>query len=131
MEDEDIREAVVAAIALTMQSFYAGTERIFYEIAKVVDQDVPASADWHRQLLEQMCVTIPTVRPAVIAEATLVDLDELRRFRHVVRSNYAYNLQSERVLQLTETLFACEQNLTQDIQKFIDFIVHAESLGAL
>jgi hypothetical protein len=119
VEDEDIREAIVAVIALMMQSFYTGAERISYEIAKVIDQDVPTGNDWRRQLLEQMCVAIPTVRPAVISESTLVNLNELRRFRHVVRSNYSYNLRAERVVKLMETLVDCEQSLTQDIQNFI------------
>ena len=119
VEDEDIRSALVSAIALNMQSFYTVAERIFYEIAKEVDGYVPVGADWHRHLLQQMSVEIPVVRQAVVSESTLVALDELRRFRHVVRSNYAYNLKSELVIKLSEMLLSCSQSLTQDIRKFM------------
>jgi len=102
-----------------MQSYYTGAERIFYEIAKEIDGDVPTGADWHKQLLEQLSVEIPTVRQAVLSEVTLVDLDEFRRFRHVVRSNYAHNLNPDLVIQLSEKLASCSQNLRQDIQVFM------------
>jgi len=118
-QDEDMQNALIAAIALNMQSYYTGAERIFYEIAKEIDGDVPTGADWHRQLLEQLSVEIPTVRQAVLSETTLVDLDEFRRFRHVVRSNYAHNLNPDLVIQLSEKLAICSQNLMQDIQVFM------------
>lgn len=117
-EDEDMQDALIAASALNMQSFYTGAERIFYEIAKEVDGFVPTGTDWHRQLLEQLSVEIPAVRQAVLSEQTLADLDEFRRFRHVVRSNYAYNLKSHLVLDLSEKLSRCSQHLIQDIQTF-------------
>jgi predicted nucleotidyltransferase len=75
--------------------------------------------DWHRQLLEQVSLEISTVRQAVLSEQTSVELDEFRRFRHVVRSNYAYNLKPEMVIRLSEKLLSCCQGLTQDIQKFL------------
>ena len=115
IQDEDIQDALIAASALNMQSFYTGAERIFYEIAKEVDESVPTGTDWHRQLLEQLSVAIPAVRQAVLSEQTLVDLDEFRRFRHVVRSNYAYNLKADLVIELSEKLSSCSQHLIQDI----------------
>jgi hypothetical protein len=118
-QDEDMQNALIAASALNMQSYYTGAERIFYEIAKEIDGDVPTGADWHRQLLEQLSVEIPTVRQAVLSETTLIDLDEFRRFRHVVRSNYAHNLNPDLVVQLSEKLAICSQNLMQDIQVFM------------
>ena len=49
-QDDDMQNALIAAIALNMQSYYTGAERIFYEIAKEIDGDVPTGADWHRQV---------------------------------------------------------------------------------
>ncbi|WP_044206250.1 ribonuclease toxin HepT-like protein [Coleofasciculus chthonoplastes] len=118
-QDDDMQNALIAAIALNMQSYYTGAERIFYEIAKEIDGDVPTGADWHRQVLEQLSVEIPTVRQAVLSQTTLIDLDEFRRFRHVVRSNYAHNLNPDLVVQLSEKLAICSQKLMQDIQVFM------------
>ncbi|MEQ8976191.1 MAG: hypothetical protein RIE73_38135 [Coleofasciculus sp. C1-SOL-03] len=114
-----MQNALIAAIALNMQSYYTGAERIFDEIAKEIGGDVPTGADWHRQVLEQLSVEIPTVRQAVLSETILIDLDEFRRFRHVVRSNYAHNLNPDLVIQLSEKLAICSQNLMQDIQVFM------------
>ena len=42
------------ALGAVLQSFYNGVENIFQTVAKRVDQDMPAGADWHRQLWAQM-----------------------------------------------------------------------------
>lgn len=39
-------EAYWDAIALNLHGFYSGVERIFYEIARVVDQAVPQGPHW-------------------------------------------------------------------------------------
>ncbi|MGK7954751.1 MAG: hypothetical protein AB4063_05755 [Crocosphaera sp.] len=41
------------AIALCLQSFYTGVERIFQFIARFIDYLEPTGANWHQQLLEQ------------------------------------------------------------------------------
>ena len=105
-----------------MQSFYTGAGRIFYEIAKEVDGYLPTGADWHRQLLEQLSTDIPNVRQSALSEQARADLDEFRRFRHVVRSNYAYSLRAEQVIRLSEKLPGCSQLLIQDIQTFMNAI---------
>lgn len=92
--ESTIETALISAIALNLHSFYTGAERIFEAIAKEIDRSVPTGQNWHRQLLEQMTVEIPQLRPALISEDTRFLFDELRRFRHVVRSIYAYQLDS-------------------------------------
>ena len=94
-------------IALDIHSFYTGIERIFEAIAHSVDQNVPAGSEWHKNLLEQMTVESSKVRPSVISQSVFSRLDELRRFRHVVRSNYGHKLEIERVLKLADELSAC------------------------
>lgn len=43
--------------SLNMHDVYSGFERIFKQIAATVDGAVPTSAEWHRELLEQMGLT--------------------------------------------------------------------------
>ncbi|MEM6350009.1 MAG: hypothetical protein AAF766_04535 [Cyanobacteria bacterium P01_D01_bin.14] len=107
IEDEDTLEAFISDSALNMQSFYTGAEGILYAIARDIDQSVPSGESWHQQLVEQMSVEIPTVREAVLSTETAEWLDEFRRFRHVVRSLYAFDLDEERVLQLVAKLLLC------------------------
>ncbi|MGI0480599.1 hypothetical protein ACN4EE_07390 [Geminocystis sp. CENA526] len=73
-------------------SFYSGVERIFKQITQIIDNSVPdqAQADWHRQLLRQMMISIPDIRPEVISSQTKAMPDEYCSFRHVVRNIYKY-----------------------------------------
>jgi len=117
-QDPSYQAAFVGALALNLHSFYTGAERIFEAIAQQIDQYQPTGSQWHRQLLDQMVVTIPDIRPAVISGETHLLLDELRRFRHVVRSVYAYQLDPERVLDLAKRVFAEFSRFAQEINAF-------------
>ncbi|MFM7881621.1 MAG: hypothetical protein ACKO8H_07195, partial [Microcystis panniformis] len=92
------QNALINSIALNLHGVYTGIERIFEVIAKKIDQRFPTGDKWHRDLLEQMSVDIPRVRKAVITEETRLILDELRRFRHLVRSAYSCQLDEKKVL---------------------------------
>ena len=73
------------SVALNLQGFYNGIENIFESIAQEVDQYLPQGGMWHVELLTQMSQEVSSVRPAVISEGTLKDLDEYRSFRHIVK----------------------------------------------
>lgn len=92
MSSRDDQEISLDSVALNLHGFYSGLERLFALISRHVDQSVPAGETWHRELLEQMCQEIPDVRPAVISSKSMSSLDELRRFRHLVRNVYTFNL---------------------------------------
>ena len=108
----------IGTIALHLHSFYHGVEHIFLGVAKSIDNSVPAGEDWHRQLLIQMTLPLPNVRSALVKEQTYQTLNEFRGFRHVVRSNYAYELEPERVLALASKLPVASQTLLTDCQQF-------------
>jgi hypothetical protein len=71
------------SIALNLHGFYNGLERVFENIAKEIDGNLPRGEQWHHELLLQMGKEIQGVRPAVLSEQTLTELDEYRSFRHV------------------------------------------------
>lgn len=112
------------AAALSMQNFYMGVEQVFKEIAKQVDQSVPTGASSHRELLEQMALEIPDIRPAVIQPDTLARLNEYRGFRHVVIHPYGFELYPDRIQELVEKLPVCRDSLTGDMQIFCEFLIH-------
>lgn len=84
-------ETTTYAIALLLMNYYTGVERIFQRIAAQLG-GVPRGDRWHTQLLEDMALDIDGVRPAVVRQETVEHLSELLRFRHVVRSLYAWTL---------------------------------------
>ena len=81
-------EEVSESAALRLHNFYTGCERIFKLIASEVNGGVPHELDWHKRLLTQVALEIDGIRPAVISPQTRKNLEELLRFRHVVRNIY-------------------------------------------
>lgn len=111
--------ALANALALNIHSFYTAVERIFQLIATKIDYSLPSGEQWHRQLLDQMSTTIPEVRKAVISPDTQLKLEEFRRFRHVVRSVYAYQLETKRIFDLVIELISFYDNFIAEINCFV------------
>ena len=110
-------EAVEAA-ALRLHSFYTGVERMLLLVSRVVNGGTPAQGEgWHRRLLERMAMATDT-RPAVLNEATQVELQEYLRFRHLVRNLYADELRVEPIQRLIEQLQHTWPKLDADITRF-------------
>jgi hypothetical protein len=121
------QNALINSIALNLHGVYTGIERIFEVIAKKIDQIFPTGDKWHRDLLEQMSVDIPKVRKAVITEETRLILDELRRFRHLVRSAYSCQLDEEKVLIIAHKIVNSYQTIINDIQLFCNNLSKGET----
>ena len=66
-----------------------------------------------------MALPLPEIRSEVISRKTLSFLDELRRFRHVVRSHYSFDLEHSRVEELSSQLGACMAALQADLEAFL------------
>lgn len=117
------------AAALSLHGFYSGIERIFVDIAQVVDRVAPSSSDWHQQLVRQMAQEAPGVRPAVIRPETWKCLDEFRRFRHIVRNIYVLNLKPERVRELATDLPTCYRAASEDLNNFAELLDRLATSG--
>lgn len=88
-------------------------------IALHCEQKIPEGKDWHRQLLEQMGRSVAQIRPALIPKSLMLDLDELRRFRHVVRSIYAFKLEPDLLLPIAQQLSQGYQQFEGDCTAFL------------
>ena len=119
-EDDIYFESLISALTLYLENFYMGIERIFVLIAKEIDKKTPSGDSWHIQLLKQMSLEIPDIRPAVISQKSYEKLNEFRGFRHVARSLYAYDLDPQRVIELSDKLSKCYDSFKADVQNFID-----------
>ena len=53
----------IDSVALNLHGFYSGIERLFEKIAGTIDGSVPGGANWHQELLNQMFIEVPGVRP--------------------------------------------------------------------
>jgi len=108
--------------ALNVHGFYSGVERIFLDIARTLDQSLPANPNWHKDLLLQMSATLNKTRPPVIQKNTRHCLEEYLSFRHVIRNIYAFNLKTGRVKELVQDLRNCFNSFKQNITEFISFL---------
>jgi hypothetical protein len=118
----DTRDLLFDSAALNLHDFYAGLERIFTLVASGVDQSTPAGAEWHRELLRQMTVEIPGLRPRVISTELATDIDEYLRFRHVVRHIYAFELDPRKVKQLAMSLRSVFERIQEAIMDFAAYL---------
>ena len=123
-DDPIYLDGLMSGLALYVQNFYTGVERVFALIAKQMDGVTPSSADWHIQLLGQLLVPVPNVRPAIISQDTYEQLNEFRGFRHVSRNLYAYDLDHQRIIDLANKLIGCHQIFMEDMKKFDAFLAN-------
>jgi hypothetical protein len=112
-------EFTLRALASVILDYYTAIENMFEEIAKVVDGSLPSGEEWHKDLLRQMKLDINGIRPAVITRETFTFLDEYRKFRHLVRNIYGFNLLPERLEPLLTRLPAVDRRLAGEIDGFI------------
>ena len=107
---------------MNLHGFYAGLERLFEMIAAAVDGTVPQGQNWHRMLLDQMVVEVPSVRPALISEETRRMLEDYRGFRHGVRNVYAFRFDQAKVSELVEGVPAVFSHVRAELLAFADFL---------
>jgi hypothetical protein len=119
---DENQDLFVDSAALNLHHLYSGLERLFEQIASIVDQTMPSTHDWHRALLQQMTVEVTGLRPQVLSEGAATALDEYLRFRHVVRNVYAFNLDPERVRQLTANVRPVVDQASAELRAFADFL---------
>ncbi|MGQ9533517.1 MAG: ribonuclease toxin HepT-like protein [Desulfotomaculales bacterium] len=112
-------EFVLRAVGSVLHDYYSAAENIFKEIARAIDDRLPTGTEWHKDLLRQMKLTINGIRPAVLRKSTFEKLDEYRRFRHLVRNIYGFNLLPDRVADLLEALPDLDRALREDLQTFL------------
>lgn len=116
-------DAYWIASGFGLQGYYTGVERIFEQIAQVVDESLLKQTDrWHQELLEQMRIEIPGTRPAVIQDSTYHFLKRYLGFRHVVRNNYTHRLDPTLIEQNVNSLQECHERFIQDFDQFCRFL---------
>jgi len=115
-------QAYLDSVALNLHSFYSGLERLFELIIRHVDRNLPTGEVWHRDLLLEMANDLTEIRPAVISQASVLMLDEFRRFRHLVRHVYAMNLLPEKMAGLMTDLNKLWPKVCAELLAFSDFL---------
>ena len=111
---------VVRAGGSILHDFYTGIEKIFESIAKEVDARLPMGEEWHTELLHQMTLDIPGLRPQVITATTEKKLREYLGFRHLFRKRYGFELDWQKLKKLLLGMPQIRSNLENEIGKFFE-----------
>jgi hypothetical protein len=101
---KDRAQVTVAAVAV--HAWYTALETLLERIARALDREVPGGPLSHSELLSQMMVEIPRVRPPVLSRADEPELRALLSFRHFFRHAYAVELDPARVEHEARRLLA-------------------------
>ena len=110
----------IDGVALNLQSFYTGLERILELVVSEVDEHRPAGPNWHQELLRLAATDIPGLRPAILSDTTRNVLDRYRGFRHVVRNIYAFDLDREEIAPLLRDLRSVFAAAKVDLTRFAE-----------
>jgi len=113
-------------VALNLHGFYSGLERIFERIASRIDNVYPSGPNWHCELLNQISIEIPGIRPPVLSAELRERLEEYRGFRHVVRHVYSHHLNPEKIEQLAVKLPAVYTAIKSELTIFAEFLKTAD-----
>ena len=109
-----------------LHDFYNGVERIFERVARELNGGVPKAEQWHRELLDNMALGIPEVRPPLIDQPLAATLHEYRRFRHLFRNVYGTVLETGRLRILEERLPDTLVAFRRQVSAFLQWMVGGE-----
>lgn len=114
-----------AALAIALHGYFGACESIFGRIARELDGELPAGADWHKELLRVVSVNVPRVRPAAISVASAAWLGRLLGFRHFLRHAYAVALDGAELLGHAERVLAGHAHLCTELRAFLNLLSEA------
>lgn len=105
-----------------VHDFYTGIEHVFERLAPELNGGLPAGSAWHRELLSNMTLDLPGIRPPVIRIETAQALEEFLRFRHLFRNLYGFELDWPRLHRLLERLPRAWAAVDADLERFLAFL---------
>lgn len=114
--------AVLALAAVSLHGWYTGLETLCERIARQLDGSVPEGQRWHRELLTQMTVVIPRLRPEVLPTTALTGLADLLAFRHFFRHAYGIVLDRPKIEARLTTLVTLVPLVNDALDRFDAFL---------
>lgn len=110
----------IRALASILHDFYTGCERIFERVAQEFEGGLPNNPAWHNQLLNEMTLALPTVRPSIITRETAKELQDFLAFRHRFRNIYGFELELEKMIPLLNGLPELKSKFQKEVIEFLE-----------
>jgi len=116
LDKDNVKDKDKAALGYYLHNLYNAGEEILKRIALFFENIIPSDT-FHIDLLKRMTLEIEDVRPAVISKETYTILNELRKFRHIFRHSYDYELRFSRMDELWREYCEKKSNFLKDIER--------------
>lgn len=124
LDDYDIR-----AIASYINDVYRRYERMSERVVVTLDGELPQGKNWHQALLRQVADVGREGRPPLWSGSLLLDLDEYRKFRHIVHHKYGDELRADYVMALAELAPVMRTHAQGAIAHFNQWLTQQADLG--
>lgn len=103
----------LAGVAVLLNNFYNGVENILKQVFKKLSLKLPEGPAWHQDLINS------SVNERIISEVLAEEISEYMGFRHFVAHGYAFNLNTERLQELTDNVLNTFKKFKEKINKNI------------
>ena len=106
-------------IAMILQSFYNGIEKIILLIIKDKDLSLPNGIKWHKELFSTAFEKNEN-RTQIFREELNAPLNDYLQFRHFARHSYGFQLKWEKMKDILFNMNVIWKNIKEDINIFIE-----------
>jgi len=110
----------IYAAAMLLHHLYGAIEAIIERSLNIFDGVMPEGPDWHVRLLELASHELSNSRPVILPQNDVVD--ELRRFRHLLRKRYSLDLEPERLAPLIHNAVTSWPTIREHLLRFLRFV---------
>ncbi len=108
-----LSELELAGVAVLLNNFYNGVENILKQVFKKLSLKLPEGPSWHQDLINS------SVNENIISEVLAEEISEYMGLRHFVAHDYAFNLNAERLQELTNNVLKTFKKFKEEINKTI------------
>ena len=109
----------LSAAAMVLHSFYNGIENILLIIFKNYNEKLPNGNNWHMELLEKT-TTQNGDRKIIFNSELIIQLEEYRKFRHIVRHTYNYKLNWAMMEGIMNNINIIWSKIKESLNKFME-----------
>lgn len=109
-----LSELELAGVAVLLNNFYNGIENIIKQVFHKQSIGLPKGPAWHQNLISS------AIKENIISEKLANEIAEYMGFRHFVAHGYVFNLNTERLQELTDNVLKVFERFKKEINKIKD-----------
>ncbi len=119
-KEPDLKEK--SFIGYTLHNLYCAFENIFKNISVFFENQIDSNYQYHINLLKRMKLDIEEIRPRIISDDMFIYLDELKKFRHLFRYSYDYELNYNKMKIVINSASKLKNLYKNEFNKFLKFL---------